>query len=373
MTAPGGNYYNQGGGNDALQLIAALSNISIRKKQMALDQARFKEQQHQFAVAHGFDEKSEHFKQLMTIADNVSKLPIGSSRDAEIHMATALGFQPQEIAALAQLGQGMPNSPSAIQAQAATRGYAAMNPQQQAAVNQEAATGAATGMNTGQMATSGLVRQIAGQRIAPQDLAALAQGFQVKAATGQTPEDFAKGQWLMNSGHIGDAAAVASGLAMTPAQKAQADIGRGEVQAAFARVNEEAIAAANALGLNQAALGLKAGKEGMMTPAQRAQMLMTVPKLLDDIEANKASKQGNAERIRVLNAIAGYAGMPWLAIQDPSEAPAKVPLIRQQLQGILQPQVPAMPQARPDAIVQPPGMSSLFSPWTTPSPQPTIR
>lgn len=212
-----------------LQMITSLGDLQMRKQQLAQGASQFKQSLALEAQKLGFDQENTNWNKVQTLLKNISDHSTGAS-SAIIELGQLAHLQPGQIQQLQKFALTAPQTAEAIRNQSAASGAQAMTPQQQAPLNQEAATTAMTGMNQGQLSQSQLLATIAGR--AQQQLGAPAaapnQPSMLDAsATGllggmtQPMAGATSFTGAMTPGLSGAAATNAAGTTMTAASAAQ--------------------------------------------------------------------------------------------------------------------------------------------------------
>ena len=296
------------GMSDMIQLIATLSEIQQRRRQLDLQEREMQMRGSQFAQSMGFQEKSEEFKKFMQVLDRYAAAS-AESRGAFADMGKSLGFTEEQIASGGKYLGGAPVSPQVLAAEAANRGAAQATPQS----DLESYLGATTGMNQGQAAMSGLTGQVAGE----------------------AGRQFAAQQAMPSAQRPGSFTQAIQGITPGWGQFQQADIGRGQVQADYYRTNASMIANAQ-----DTAAKLSSFKAmGMLTADQRIQGYNTMLQVLKEMRAKGGNDAGRLANLALFNRIAATVD-PSLVIQDPDSAPDEATLIQRMQQSISPPGVP---------------------------------
>lgn len=209
-----------------IQMITSLAEMQDRRRQIALEEQKFDEQKTQFAQTLGFQEKSKQQADAFKLIDLASH----GGADGVValkQLAVSMGMGQDQAEQISHIGMDAGSALQRIQGQQAQfnlqnqqagqrslggiGGQLAPNALDQ--VQQEAFTRNQTqGMDKGQVATSALIQQLAQQPLGQDMLPALAQGFQIRNATGQTPFGFAQDQAGIAAGMAPAAASIAGGL-----------------------------------------------------------------------------------------------------------------------------------------------------------------
>lgn len=242
MTAPGG--YQPPEQVNPIQLLSVLAGIQESRRRSDLADKQFEEGKKQFAEQMGITKDSADYKKMMDAlhlyGESASEARSGLHGLGEVLFPGTDPGSLKKRDLLVNYGQNAPESLQAIQQIAATRGYrGAEGTPAQGQMNTEAATVATSGMNQGAMQNSGLQALIARQgqsQVTPQ----MGQDAAQFAANRQSPLEALVNRTIQNNpAWSGKMAETQAGMGMTAAQQAQTDIGRGGVEAEFAKLRQD--------------------------------------------------------------------------------------------------------------------------------------
>lgn len=354
-----------------IQLLTALAGIQSDRERARMSQEELDMKQQQFKEYL----KQSHGQEVQKAMDTIMKL---APRAREAFLQLQGNFAPEEMQAFRSIITAQPIDPAVLGAQSAQAGYAAAVPDQRAQLDAEAAARATTGMNMGQVASSGLQSAVNGGAI-PQGLQntftadmirSFVQGSAQRLATGQTPFDAATQASAMGQGLAPGFAQNQYGTkptqygALTPPQAANVDIGRGGVQAQFAAINQRAIEAAQAAGMK----GLEAlsSGQGGLSSGNMTEMLLAIPKILDDMQNPRATKEANETRKRMINSLAATLGMPALMFKGTEADVAVPPLWGQFLNKNFGANQVPLPPAQAQPTYTPPQAPQAMQPMVQP-------
>lgn len=320
---PGGNL------GELVQMITSLSGVQAQKRQLDLNQQSITNQASQFAETGA---ENDFTAALKLIAGSSSK-----TRQGLEGLVNSLAPQYKE-AALAYL-HGQPIAPGTLQAQDIQAGREAMAPGQLAAVQGEAATTNATGMNLGQFGQSQVGGALAAGAL-PQLTQQEAGAYGQRMASGQTPADAAVGQYQVSHGMIPGIAKIQGGLGMTAGQAAQVGLGYAGVNFNYAQLDQSERKMAADYGLDKMLKTAEAAKYGRggvggMTGQAWLDGMAKLPNILNDINKNSSDPASNAARKRVYNTLATALGQDQLVLPMQGDAsPGKVGMLNQLLRGL---------------------------------------
>lgn len=315
---------------DLVQMIATLSGVQAKKRELDLNAQQLQQQATQFAQ---LGEENKFTSALKLIAGSSSK-----TREGLTSLIDTLAPQHRE-AAMAFLS-GQPIDPTVTHAQDIQAGQAAMSPGQLATVQNEAATQNATGMNVGQMAGSQLGGVMATGAI-PQVTPAMTQGYAERAATGRSPIEAAVQQQQMASGLVTPMARIGAGVQQTAGQAAQIGLGYANVNLGYGQLDQAERKMAADYGLDKMLKEAEAqhyvtgGKGAGLTGQAWLEGMQKLPNILNDINKNTSDKAGNMARIRVYNSMNAALGapVPMLPIEGEG-SPSKVGVFQQFMRGM---------------------------------------
>jgi len=334
-----------------IQMLSVLSEVQGRRRAQDLAENQFEESKRQFAAQMGFNEKSAEYKKFTDLMDAYAKSST-ESRNALNEIVQQMGFKPELAQAMIHFGASAPESLDMLRTQAANAGVASMTPDQRTAMNREAAFGATTGMNQGQLSQSALLSALAGNgnptaQYGADMLGAMAQGYAQRTATGQTADQAAMSAYLLrNPGLIAQAAGISAGN-ISPQQAAQnalqsrsIDVQQGQVSADFYRTNAQLIT--NAQDVAAKIATAKRGGLGL-TPDQLSQTANVMQNIIT--AAGKEKSQTNRNYLQsIYNVLAGELGIGGQVQQNG----------QMQRPGFMEQHnpfsVPGMPQAQPQPV-----------------------
>lgn len=318
---------------ELVQMITALSGVKAQRRQLELQEQQMAQQASQFAQQ---GEEAKFASALKLIAGSSAK-----TREGLQGLLDTLAPEHRE-AAMAAL-QGQPIDPTVTHAADIQQGHAAMSPQQLAMVQNEAATGNATGMNVGGLMQSQLGGVLAGgaaQQVTPQ----MAQAYAERAATGRDPITAAVQAQQMASGAVPFMAQVQAGQRMAAPQAANVALGYAGIAQQdrglnfnYAQLDQREREMAANYGLDKmlkTAEAMKytsgAGGAGGLTGAAWLDGMQKLPNILNDINKNTSDTAGNLARIRVYNSLNQALGSPVPMLPLVGEgAPGKLGLLDQ--------------------------------------------
>lgn len=210
-----------------LQTIIGLGQLQMSKREQALREQQYETQKEQFAQQFGLQQGDQRFREVSKLLDAITNAS-HESRGALTQLGGALGLDRQSIDALAQFGQNAPHTIEMLRTIAANRGYMNATQPQQAQMDTEAAAGATTNMNQGQIAASGVTNaalgggQVAPGTFTPDITGALQTGLGIRTSTGQDPLAFSVGQMVRNNPALLTALAkIQSGTGVSEAEAQQ--------------------------------------------------------------------------------------------------------------------------------------------------------
>lgn len=347
-----------------IQLLSVLSEMQGQRRQLELQRQQFEEQKHQFAVGMGFQEKSAEYKKITDLLENLTASS-HESRGSLIELGQSLHLDPASIQALSHYGQNAPESLAMLRTQAAQQGVNAMTPEQRGAMNNEAALAATTGMNQGTMANSGMAAMLAQgtqgmfQGMNPAQQGAYLRDFLQRNVNGQDVGAAAVShETASQPGLAAFAAKAGAGQIMTAAQGAQADIGRGGVQADFYRTNAQMIANANDVSAKLAT----AKAMGGLTPENIIQGVNGMREIV--VAAGKEKNEANRMKLAATwNTLARVID-PRLSVSSPDEIFQKAGILDKIGSSFSPPGLPAF--IPPPGQVNPMGAGIGAPPVTNP-------
>lgn len=348
---------------DLVQMIAALSEIKDRQTQFDLQRKQMADRASEFATEAG---QKEFFKALELMA--------GSSASGRQALSMAIQHMKPEYQQQVKALMQNPVAPQVLGAEAANRGVAAMTPTQRGAFDQEAAAGAVTGMNVGQVGGSQMVGSMTGVATpqpglvqnagGPQAFQTMAQQYLTRQTSGMDPLAASTYAELQGGGLIPKLAQIQAG-GMSDAQAAQMGLSGQQLSLAQAEYRQRDRHFLATYGLNLAEATAAVNKSTGLTADKLFEVQKEMASLLDNIEKNTASEGGNIARIKQYNSFAIMIGRPDLLldtskIKGMTPAPSQVHGMDQFLnrRGVFSPQVP-MPATAPPAVnnVLPPAVS----------------
>lgn len=295
-----------GGGMERMVgIISALAQISQQRKDLEFRKQQQKENAANIARQLGLAENTEEFKQITNyiklFTDSDVKTRPALKGIAQIVFKDKPELQPQ----FEMLASNAPMSLEALRTMAANQG---MQPGA-SPIQQESYIGAvAPGMNRGNVAMSGFQGQLAGS--AQNQLTPfMGREFAQRTAGGNSVFDAQMDQRLMADPELmRKLAAVRAGTEMTAAQQAQADIGRGGVEAQFEGIRlQKLLAQLDAEGKAALASG------SALTPALvSAYNAMTDKlKVMNDPKSNEAVRNQAAAEYNKLADDMGRPDLKW--------------------------------------------------------------
>lgn len=302
-----------------VQMLSALAGIQSQRRELDQRDQQYETSKQQFAQQMGFQEKSAEFKKAQDLLEQIAK-NASAARSSVVELGQAANMPSGMVNALAHFAVSAPETVEAIRNRSASTGYnnpSATGPN--AAMDREAAAGAASGMNTGGVANSGLQAILAGG--AQGQVTPAMQGqYAQRSASNQTPLDaLISATIAQNPDMRNRLASVTAGTGMTAAQQAgnevasrQAVAAEGDVQARFAQIRQESM-------YHQMEIAEKlatAKAHGSMTPgmADMAGKMIEAAKAVVDPKSDETSRiQAKA----LYNRLAATIGWPDLQFRDP--------------------------------------------------------
>lgn len=297
MTAPGG--YQQPEQVNPIQLLSVLAGIQQSRRASDLADRQFEEGKQEFARQMGFNEKSAEYKKFADAIDLYSRSTT-EGRQALSGLGEVIFPGNQGMQALLQrYGQDAPQSLEALRQHAANVGYQNAGQQGQGQMNLEAATNATTGMNQGGMQGSGLQALIAQQgqgQVTPE----MGQDAAQFTANRQNPLEALLNRTITrNPKQVTRMADIQSG-GMSPTQQAQVDIGRGGVEAEFAKLRQDG----RYQEMEIATKLLTAKQQGAFTPSDMMAAYGRLAELQKNITDPKADEAARKQALAAYNSLA---------------------------------------------------------------------
>ena len=279
-----------------IQLITALGDLQVRKRQLVDQEQQMAQQRDQFTQQLGIQKDDQIYKVFTKLLDTYTNSST-ASRGTLKQMGEILGLHPQLIDALATYGQNAPETIQTLQNRAATAGYNQANPQQLAQMNAGAASQATTGLNVGQAASANTVASALGNGQAsftPQMVGAYQQGLASQATSQQNPLAFATGQQILQNPPLLSALAkIQSGQALTAAESAQiANAQRGQdltAQTTMYGHNVQMLGQAGQVAADMA----RTSEVGRATPEQKRQALDNAAAMITQMQKDKDATSHN--------------------------------------------------------------------------------
>lgn len=175
--------------SDLIQLIATLSEMQSRRRQLDLTQQQLDEARSQFNRKMGFDEKSKDADSFLKVYAALSGAsPSTKAAFGQGTMASRAGIHEENLPQFLAMVNGMPTSSQVQTERAVEQGLDSMAPEQRTRINQETAASRLGGMNLGQVAQGRIIEGLANRETAmldsddPTDVRNVAQ-----AVTGMLP------------------------------------------------------------------------------------------------------------------------------------------------------------------------------------------
>lgn len=354
-----------------IQMLSVLSDIKDRRAQMDQQKVQFEEQKKQWAAQFGLNQDVHNInkftKAFELIADGTAK-----PEDYQL-VSTALNLPPEQAQALKIMGPNANTFLQQIQAkgQQQMQGYVAegvnsYNPAQRQGVMQNAAARSLTGQGMGELAQGNLTQLMAGNfdpqaAYGAQMMGDLARGFAIQQATRQTPDQYATGQYAVNTpGYIPSAARIAAGMDPTAGQSMSDRLG-------WYQANTQQIQGAQQLGL-QAFIARNSGQGGPGGGGGGFNPVSAAAELRQQLASMSKSKDTNelTRLAGLYNSLAAMTG--WKPLKDLSEVPNALGLLDKFIQG--SPTGPVQ-QFLPPAGNPPPGRGpGGGQPYQPPAPPP---
>jgi hypothetical protein len=318
-------------------IIATMAQIQNQRKQLALQEKQAETQKEQFIQTLGFQQKSEQWKKFDKLYDRFLDAS-HEERDSGAELVAQMGFDPAETKILQNLIRNAPESLDSLKRTAATRGYrqgASASP-----LDQEVAATNMAGQTRGGLGTSGLQALLA-TSAQGQVTPFMGREFAQRAAGGNSVMEAGLGQqFALRPELMRNLANVQSGLGMTAAQTAQADIGRQGNEVGMAGVRQRGIEAEMNIAMQLATK--KAA--GMVTPEDINRtygILSEKLKIMGDPKVGSGIRQQATAEYNSLVTRMGLNELIWSEQNKPTPASVLERLWRQ-----TSPAQPQLPPAR---------------------------
>lgn len=212
-----------------IQMLSVLGEMQDRRKQLALDERKLKQQGEQFATTAGIQKDDARFARVQSLMKSIAEG--GTTAAVAVHdLAPLLNFTPEEAQQFAHLAPNATASLQQIQGRAAQfnldrqqQGYNSMDPAAQTTFNQEAAKVGQTNQGSGAYATGQLIGQIAGRgqqsmNQNPELAKRVGEAYVYQQGARQTPDQWSQGQAFINGGMGPAAASIAAGITPSAGQ-----------------------------------------------------------------------------------------------------------------------------------------------------------
>lgn len=356
MTAPGG--YQQPERVNPIQLLSVLAGIQQSRRQQDLAERQFEEGKVEFGRQMGLTEKSAEYKKFADAMDLYAHSSMESRNALSGLGQTLFPGNPQMQDLLQKYGQNAPESLQAIQQVAATKGYRGALQPAQDQMNSEAAAQATTGMNQGAMQGSGLqaiIAQQGQQQVTPQ----MGQDAAQFTANRQNPLEALIGHAIAgNPEQARSRVAMEAGTGMSAVQRANVDIGRGGVEAEFAKLRAE-----NRYQEMEIATKLLTAKQaGAMTPEVLMSAYGRLHELQQDITNPKASESARNQSMAAYNSLAAIMGQ--LGLQYPDNKASTTAGVGQRMrEGITGTVAPPSNMSKPPVDLNQQSNPIMSTPW----------